>query len=166
MANIFFITGSCGVGKTSIINSLKKTLKGFEIHDFDDVGVPENPSLTWRYETTKNWLKVGKENLKKNKSTVICGLTIPQEIETFISNDLIKKVYIFLLDVSVKERERRLKLRNADQELIEDLEELINLRNYIINSKLGGRNIIDTTKLSIEEVAYEIKNLILKIKNI
>jgi len=162
MANVFFITGPSGVGKTSIINLLKKALKKYEIHDFDDVGVPDNPPLTWRYETTKHWLKIGKDNLAKNKSTIICGLTIPQEIEKFMLDELKGKVYVFLMDVSVKEREKRLRLRNTDQELIDDLENVIGLRKWVPNSKLKGKNIVNTTKLSIKEVSNEIKKLILQ----
>jgi broad-specificity NMP kinase len=164
MANIFFITGPCGVGKSSIINSLKKVLKKFEIHDFDDVGVPENPDLNWRHETTKYWLKVGKENLGKRKSTIICGLTIPEEIEKFMLDGLNDKVYILLLDVGAKERERRLRSRNASQELIDDLEEVIGLRKWVPKSKLKGRYIVDTTKLSIKDIGNKIEELILKVK--
>jgi len=164
MENIFFITGTPGVGKTSIINLLKKTLNKFEIHDFDDVGVPNNPSLNWRYQTTKHWLKIGKENLEKNKSTIICGLTIPQEIEKYMLTELEGKIYIFLLDVSIKEREKRLKLRNADQKLIDDLEEVIGLREWVPKSKLKGKNIINTTKLSIKEVTNNVEKLILETK--
>lgn len=162
MANIFFITGACGTGKSSIINFLKKSLNNFEIYDFDEVGVPDNPPLAWRHNTTKHWLKVGKDNLEKNKSTIVCGLTIPQEIEKFMLNDLEEKIYIMLLDVSNEEREKRLKLRNADQDLIDELDEVIGLRKWVPESRLEGKNVINTTKLSIEEVASEVKKLILQ----
>lgn len=163
MDTIFFVTGPCGVGKTSIVKLLKKSLKGYEIYDFDDVGVPEDPSIHWRRETTKYWLEVGEKNRKKGISTVVCGLVIPEEIEMFLTDTLQGKVYIFLLDVSVIERTRRLTLRNASQELIDDVEEVIGLRKWVPDSNLQGKNVIHTTNISPQEVAERVKKLILQI---
>lgn len=153
MNKIIFITGSEGVGKTSIIETLKQNLKHFDVFDFDEVEVPDNPPLSWRYETTKHWLKVSEKNLEKNKSTIICGLSIPKEVERFAPKNIIDSIYICLLDVEIKEREKRLRKRGAEQEVIDDTKCLLLLKNEFNQSKLKDKKIIDTTKLSIEEVS-------------
>lgn len=159
MNKIIFITGSCGVGKTSIVPLLKETLSDYDIYDFDELGVPENPPLSWRHETTKHWLKVARENLENNKSTIISGLSIPSEIEEF-AKDLLDKIYMILLDISIDEREKRLKLRTADEELICDLEEVEGLRKWVPESNLKGKEILDVTHLSIEETAEKIVKIV------
>jgi len=164
MNKIIFLTGAEGVGKTSIINILKQNLKDFEIFDFDEVSVPENPPLNWRYETTKHWLKIGEKNLEKNKSTLICGLTIPKEIDKFSSKKLTDFIYIGLLDIEIKERENRLRKRGADQELINDTKCLILLKNEFNKSKLKSKKIIDTTNLSILEVCETVTDWIKGLK--
>ncbi len=82
MTKTIFITGAEGTGKTSLIPYLKKDLN-FEIHDFDEVGVPSNPPLQWRLDTTKYWLKIANENKKKGKNTLIAGLIFPEEVERY-----------------------------------------------------------------------------------
>ncbi len=49
---LFFVTGGNGAGKSSCIPSLARLLPDFAIHDFADLGVPQNPDAIWRQETT------------------------------------------------------------------------------------------------------------------
>ena len=65
------------------MQQLKKKLpkKKFVIYDFDQVGVPPNADKIWRLKTTDHWLKQAKENNINGKSTIICGVCVPSEIE-------------------------------------------------------------------------------------
>ena len=165
MTKLYFITGACGTGKSSIIPYLKKNLKGFNIHDFDEVGVPENPTMQWRKNTTDYWLKVASENAKKDISTLIVGLSIPQEVMTAPHFSSAPKIYYCLLDISEEERCRRLSKRGASKELIEDLEELVGLRKWVPKSKFEYV-IIDTTTLSAEETGKKVISWIKKIEEL
>jgi len=155
MAKLYFITGACGTGKSSIIPYLKKNLEGFDIHDFDEVGVPENPTVQWRKDTTDYWLKVASENAKKDISTLIVGLSIPQEVRNSQYFSSAPKIYYCLLDISEEERCKRLSKRGASKELIEDLEELVGLRKWVSESDFEYI-IIDTAGRSIEETSEKV----------
>tara|TARA_Y100000034_G_C6645321_1_gene282261 strand:+ start:199 stop:435 length:237 start_codon:yes stop_codon:yes gene_type:complete len=72
MTKLYFITGAEGVGKSSIIPILKKKFPEIDVHDFDEVGVPENPPLQWRYDTTLHWLNVAIKNQKKREVNNNC----------------------------------------------------------------------------------------------
>ena len=75
MSQIFLITGVNGIGKSTLMSQLKNKLEGdiFNIHDFDERGVPDNANQEWRLSETLHWIKVGKENINNAKATVICG---------------------------------------------------------------------------------------------
>ncbi|NHJ33725.1 MAG: SET domain-containing protein, partial [Asgard group archaeon] len=77
---IAFITGVSGVGKSAIVPRLKEIMPSFAVHDFDEVGVPQDVDVAWRLRTTDHWLRVAKENLAKGKSTIICGVSRPEEV--------------------------------------------------------------------------------------
>ena len=149
----FFVTGAEGVGKSSILQILKENFPYIDIHDFDKVGVPINPPLSWRLETTKHWLDVALLNTKKNISTCIVGLSFPNEITAFKESKRLD-IEFFLLDVSIEERARRLINYGASVDVVEDLE------CYKILKEHFTENIIDTTNLSIEEVAKQLSSLI------
>lgn len=152
MTNTYFITGAEGTGKSTIVPSLKKNLKKIDVHDFDKVGVPLNPTLKWRIDTTKHWIKIALANQKKEKSTCIIGLSFPNEIGKIGESKKIKNIYHILLDVSTKERKSRLKKRKAQSHLIKDTEQLKFLKK-IFKSKLKNKYKINTTNLSIENVS-------------
>ena len=46
----------------------------------DERGVPKGVNAKWRQDETKHWLQVGYKNAKKNKSTIISGISMPDEI--------------------------------------------------------------------------------------
>jgi len=149
----FIITGACGVGKTAILPFIKANLPQFNIHDFDEVGVPSYPSRKWRKETTKRWVDLSVVNLKSKIPTIILGVIVPQDVAEFVPKDLAKKFRFLLLAVSLEERERRFKCRNEQRETI--LKERINfdnLRSWLETSSFQYE-VLDTTHLKIEETA-------------
>jgi hypothetical protein len=80
MKKIYFVTGVNGVGKTSVIPYLKSMLRDkFEVHDFDERGVPDNVGRQWRIEETDYWIKLGEVNFQKGIITVVCGFARPSE---------------------------------------------------------------------------------------
>ena len=146
-----FISGAEGVGKTTTLNHLVKEFPDKDIHDFDEVGVPLNPQLSWRYKTTKHWLKISKENEKIGGDTIVAGLSFPREIIKFSKK---KNFHFCLLDINIKERERRLKKRESAKEVIEDLEQLKDLRKEF--KKLKTKKIINTSNLTPQEISLKL----------
>lgn len=148
MSKVYFVTGACGVGKSTLLPILRKMLPSFDIHDFDELGVPEHPGIEWRIATTLHWLEVAKA--KANVSTIILGLTIPQEVEALAEPG--HMINYCLLDLSRAERARRLTKRAASHDLIEDTEELVGLREWIKQTRFPHTT-IDTTKKTPQQVA-------------
>jgi len=151
MKQTYFITGAEGTGKTSIIPFLKEQVSYIEIHDFDDIGVPLNPPLKWRLDTTLHWIKKAIKNQEKGISTCIVGLSFPNEIKNFKEFKKLENTTFILLNISKEEREKRLGKRNSKKEVIRDLKQLKELRK-----QFKKENIIDTSNLSIEETSKEI----------
>jgi len=149
----YFISGAEGVGKSTLIGLLTKKLPNVNIHDFDEKGVPLNPPLSWRINTTKRWIKLAEKNEKNMNDTIIVGLSFPREISK-ISNKI--KPQYCLLDVSLKEREKRLKKRKATIGVIKDTKQLLDLRKDF--SKLKDKKIIETSNKTTKEIVKEIIN--------
>lgn len=155
MESLYFITGAEGVGKSSIIEILRIRFPNIDVHDFDEVGVPDNPDLQWRYDTTLHWIKVAIENQKKGVSTIIAGLSFPNEVLMYKDYEEMGKVLFCLLDVHESERARRLCKRNASKNVIEDLCQLHQLREKFKEIKFENV-IIDTTGISIKDVEEKV----------
>lgn len=163
MKQLFFITGVNGVGKTTVIKYLKNLLgPAFEIHDFDERGVPNNAGRQWRFDETEYWIALGKENSEKNISTIICGFAKPSEI-----ND--PSVGLILLDADEATIKKRLWNRYQTPESIQIIERVVGkpvqkfIDDNVYYSSIMrqeaakfGIKIIDTTTLSPEQVAENI----------
>jgi 2-phosphoglycerate kinase len=161
---IIFIIGVNGVGKSAVIEPLKSLLNSsFEIHDFDERGVPDNVQRQWRLYETKYWIELGRENIKKNISTIICGFVKPSEIEGDSSIKLV------LLDADGETIEKRLRSRYPTPDSIKKIERTVGKTvqkfigdNVWFSSKLReeaqryGLGIVDTSALTPEEVAQEV----------
>lgn len=161
-SGIYFVSGVCGVGKTTVIKYLKSLLNkdSYCVYDFDARGVPDNADRNWRLEETIYWINVGKENIKDNISTIVCGFSNPEEIQE-------SEVKFILLDADEKTIEERLFNRYKEKGSEKDLkrasgmevEEFIKdninflptLRQTCINDERC--NIIDTVDKSPSEVA-------------
>jgi gluconate kinase len=109
MTKMFFISGVNGVGKTSIMPYLKELLPGneFEIHDFDERGVPENAGGSWRISETKYWVVEGVKLSGQNKSIIICGFVKPADFEDMLNNEDLG-ISLILLDAQPEIIKQRL----------------------------------------------------------
>lgn len=172
MKNIIFITGVSGVGKTTVMKYLKSNLGvGFDIHDFDEAGVPENATRQWRIEQTNRWIEIGRQNAGKGIITIICGFARPSEI----GND--QSVGFILLDADPQTIRSRLTNRYQTAESRERIERVAgkSVEQFIVDNmnfaqtmrdeaKSFGIDIIDTASLSPENIAQEVISKIGKIQ--
>lgn len=108
---LYFIGGASGSGKTAVMSHLKELLgDNIILYDFDDIGVPEDADKKWRQESTEKWLQ---KLLKGGKDAFLLGQIVLGEILACPSAKGIDKVNFCFLDVSDFERIGRLKKRNT-----------------------------------------------------
>jgi len=182
---IFFVTGSSGSGKTTCIKELKKLLPGnIKVFDFDDVGVPENADKVWRQKATEYWIKKAIEYQSKNIDICVCGTSVLGEILASPSMPQVNGIAVCLLDCSDWARIERLNKRGtygANQDMLnwaawlrmhsvdpqwhqnvikESCWEKMQWDRWDTwqkdNLKWNITHVIDSTTLSVEEVAKRI----------
>lgn len=185
MKTIYFVAGASGSGKSTILPNLNALLgTSYNVFDFDDIGVPKNADKKWRQEATEQWIK---KLLEEDKKSVLLGQMVLGEILASPSAFQLGKVHFCLLDVSDKERINRLKKRNThgigqhslnwaawlrvhhedpqwEQHVIKDdswhdmqFDQWDKLETWC---PVASIKIIDTTNVSIEEVASQVKDWI------
>ncbi len=172
----YFITGSSGAGKSTLVKELRSLLfKGFAVHDFDELGVPLDADNIWRIETAKKWIDIAKENKIKNISTIIVGLTHPDEISEIAKKEQIEVKYC-MLEVEYEELKRRLMaLRFSSPERIGNLKKYagVTVEEFLENNKRHIEQIknealkqdalfVNTTRMSPHTIAQHILNWIQK----
>ena len=174
LPKLFFITGVCGAGKSSVLQFLKKMLPNdaYDVRDFDSRGVPNNATReNWRFPETKHWIALANENAKKGITTIITGFANPEELPLLRSENDIETECI-LLDASKETIRARLTKRNTPEALA-DLERVVGgsadafiENNISFASKLRTIceehhcAIIETDDISPEEVAMKITKII------
>ena len=174
MNKIFFISGVCGAGKSSIIPHLKSALpsKTYQVYDFDARGVPENADHKWRFTETQHWINEGIKLSEKNKSIVVCGFTNPDEFGNEIEHERSGVVFI-LLDAKPKIIRQRLESRYTKNGIFDKEQKVIGMPvNDFIDSSVKFvkqmRNIfkkhncpiVDTSKLTPEKVSKVVADII------
>lgn len=187
---LFFVTGASGSGKTACIKDLKHLLQNVEFFDFDDVGVPENADKIWRQQSTEYWIKKAIECQKKNKDICVCGTAVLGEILSSPSVSEVKGIAVCLLDCSDWVRVERLRKRGTHGAHQDMLNWAAWLRMHTVDPQWhqnvikenswkqmswdrwdtwqkGNENwdityVIDTTSLTIGEVAKCVANWITK----
>ncbi len=167
LPKIYFVIGANGVGKTTLLSHLVTLLSQgvFELHDFDERGVPDNADKIWRISETNYWISRGEENKRKGVSTVICGFSKPEEIG--------ERAEIILLDVNAESLEKRLRGRYQTEESLKELErttgksvEKFLADNIYVSSLLRKSceervcKIIETSDVSPAEIAQAVAGFI------
>jgi len=185
---LFFITGANGVGKTACLPALARQLPDFAVHDFADRGVPENPDARWRQETTGLWLRTYIEKHQpQGRHVVVSGEAIFGEILCSPSVDQVDAFHACLLDCDDITRVDRLRARGTYgpnmqilcwaaflrvhsvdpswcPEVIQTSEPSIMRWDQWKKCRRGDavwrQEVIDTSRLTLEELAEEIANWI------
>lgn len=167
---VYFISGVCGVGKSSVLKHLKALLPAdrYDIRDFDERGVPDGGGLEWHNNETLYWLEAAKENAKVGKSTIIGGFAEPERFKKVYKTEH-PKATLFLLHASGDTLRKRLYGRYPTSESIKEINRAsgVPLDEFVANNvsyapelrtifEKEGAPIIETDTLSSEEVSKEI----------
>ncbi len=139
----------------------------FDIHDFDERGVPDNVTIGWRVSETAYWMGVAKTNNSNGISTIICGNAIPQELPKDT------EAVFLMLDLSEEKIRERLQRRYSDPEKVKDLKRMTgqtpeesivsNIQNTHSLRKLfleHSTQTIDTSNMTPDQVATEVSRYI------
>jgi hypothetical protein len=165
---IFFVTGVVGAGKTSLIEPLRARLgPDYEIHDFDERGVPDDVDMDWGAAEKKYWVSVGAANSQKAIGTVICGFSLPSDED---DRDLVSFI---LLDLNEGTLRERLMQRYRNPENVKDLERMRGLTvEESVRENVGsipwlrnlcsahGAKIVETSELTPEQTAEQVRDWI------
>lgn len=172
MSKIYFVVGVNGIGKSTVIPLLQRRLDSdtFTVHDFDERGVPNNADSTWRASEAVYWAGVGKNNLEKGISTVVCGFIKAKEI-TVASEAVNLEIEVCLLDATPRAIESRILSRYTTPESLQELErttgktpEKFVQDNVWVSGKFReeatqtGYFILDTSDLTPEQIATALVN--------
>ena len=142
----------------------------YEIHDFDERGVPEDADKNWRISEVKYWIEKGVELNSQNKNIVICGFVKSTDFQNLSPN-----ITLILLDAQPEIIRERLISRYTKDGYFDEAQTVIGLpvNKFISNSiytltqmrKMFSElncPIIDTPDLTPKEVAKKVTELILK----
>lgn len=175
--DIYFISGASGVGKTSVMTELKKVLPSeYEVHDFDERGVPTGADHAWRLQETAHWIEFSKQKSLEGIHVVVCGFFNPDELKEMIPADFPFGIQTILLDADADIIEQRLRNRNKDSEVAENFERTVgSAENFIKNNtefvpiireicRNNGCKIIDTTNIEPKVVTEQLQEIILRHK--
>jgi len=171
---VHFISGVSGVGKSTVIKRLKTLLSAeYEIHDFDERGVPENAGPDWHDQETLHWLEVASENAKLGKSTIIGGVMEPERFAKVYDKNSHPPAQLIFLHASEDVLRQRLMGRYTTPESREDIkrasgraydkyiEDMVaDAPGLLMAFEKAGLPVINTDTKSPEEVAREIVSLL------
>ncbi len=118
-SNTFFLTGTSGSGKTTIVESVQKFLPFVDVHDFDEGGVPKDADEKWRRERTNHWLEIAQENIKQKKITIICGVSVPTEVKNAPAYSKQLIVHYGVIHIEPEDVRIRLRKRGWNDSLID-----------------------------------------------
>jgi hypothetical protein len=168
---ILFITGISGSGKTYLFEKLKDNRKFNELifHDIDEVGVPEVGRTHWRPYRIEEMLNSALNEYANGRSSVLCGISKPDEILDFKYVKPTHTIHFLLLDIPMDTFRIRMKERLKDSTEDIDFTELEmvtkRLKQKLLNqvSALKNGHIIDTKKLTKKEMIQEAEKILVKL---
>jgi len=159
MKRILVITGASGSGKTCAAEAIRA--RGIGIHAFDDIGVPDPPTMiqgfgsaeSWQREATRTWLRKLAGRAEADVEILEGQMGIPMLLRT-AEEEAIPRPEILLLDCSDEERVRRLRRRGQPE--LADAGMATWAEAFRADARLHGVPRLDTTDADVETLASEI----------
>ncbi len=159
---IVFLTGACGVGKTTLLKHLQEILPSdkYEFYQTDDTPLPSNEEVQRLYVNGwEGWQKVHMRYwvdrlmpLHNDKTIFWDGQTNMDFLETYLNDYLSEDYRIVLVECDVDERFRRLIEERNQPELAQ--QDQVNWRNFLHRQAIEKNAfILDSTHMGTAELA-------------
>jgi thymidylate kinase len=159
--DLFVITGSEGVGKSTLVPELKNLLGDkFVVYDYDEVLRPYDLTDSWAEEVLTKVCEHVLENKNHHQTTVLAGLIRPYQLQKVAQKFNMTNIKLLLLDISVEEQTKRLTERKGKINLKGENEELIAFREYIKESEYDYQ-ILEATDMKVADIVRKIEKWIL-----
>jgi broad-specificity NMP kinase len=159
---IVFVTGTSGTGKSTLAMELRKMKLGdVKVYDMDECGVPDDVDEKWRQDRTKELLQEAIENKKNGFSSIICGVSVPQEVKDSRGYHEDLGVIFGILEISEQAIVNRLNDRNWNKNLIKDnviwashLSEFVRKEKNKFSIDSEKNSSIQVAKLVLKEIGF------------
>lgn len=168
----YFISGVNGVGKSSVMPFLRTLLPESTVVDFDSRGVPDGADRAWRIAEATHWANEGVAASAAGKMFVVCGFVKPQDFAD-LPEAMYSEIKIVVLDADEETVRTRLMGRYTKDGVFDENQKVIGkpvmefidgnvwyAKKMREESKEDGLPVIDTSKLTSEEVAGKIVEII------
>jgi hypothetical protein len=106
---LFVLTGACGSGKSGIASELRPLLPELDVFDTDELW---DSGGDWEM-VRENWMRVARQVGLSGRSSVLCGVHLPAQIDACGSRWAFDPVRYALLTCAEDELARRLQARPA-----------------------------------------------------
>lgn len=164
---VCWVLGASGSGKSAAVACLAaRQREGLRCLHFDSIGIPSwevmrrdfgNPE-NWQAEATRNWLRRIAEDRDPSPLTILEGQTRPSFAHDAAAVFSELDLDLMLLDCSAATRATRLRERGQPELANEQMQAWAGyLRDQ---AELLGMPVIDTTELTIEQVADAIEQAV------
>lgn len=167
---IIFISGVCGVGKSTLMPYLRELLPAsFVVLDFDSRGVPNGADHAWRKKEVAHWVTEGFTHQERGQSLVVCGFVKPSDFDPA----QLEQITIIVLDADANTIRERLMGRYTVHGVFDENQTVIGkpVQEFIggnvwysqkmrEESASEGLPLIDTSNKTPEEVAREVAHII------
>jgi hypothetical protein len=78
---LLLLFGASAAGKTTVVQRLRGGIRDLDVNDFDEVGVPQQPTIAWRYDANEWWARRAVEaEAADGTDVLVAGQTPPGEM--------------------------------------------------------------------------------------
>jgi len=163
--NTIIINSAPGVGKTTLLKELEKTLSGgYAILDGDDLGrtIPLINSVDWLNLIQDNFISCAKNYCRYNINTLIISFVFPSSERLQRLYDLFNKAGypVTHLRLICENEKLRIRIRERNTQKVVGIDRAIELNQKI--SELTSDFTIDTTEKTPKEISQIVKIIIEK----
>lgn len=153
---IVYLTGASGVGKTSIVEQLKKenTNPNVQFHNFDGIEIPElensEARANWQEQATHYWINTILKTYQEKDLVIFEGSSSFQFIFSAFKKNNFENFLVILIDCEEAIMTKRLIENRNQPELVND-----DMKNWlrILRQQAQEQNIftIDTSAINVHQ---------------